>query len=102
MQDASPPPLDSYRRIQVARHLLVQGVCSVDNFCFSEEGRIAFFGLPTCELESLLADGEAFRTSGCPGCNRPYYNEPPRGPLYNYPRLLTDTELRDASTLALS
>ncbi len=27
----------------------------------------------------------AFYTSGCPGCNRPFYNESPRGPLYNIP-----------------
>jgi len=25
----------------------------------------------------------AFYTSGCPGCNRPYYTEKPRGPFYN-------------------
>ena len=24
-------------------------------------------------------------TSGCPHCNRPYYNEDPRGVLYNFP-----------------
>ena len=28
---------------------------------------------------------EAVLTSGCPGCNRPFYNERPRGPIYNYP-----------------
>ncbi len=35
---------------------------------------------------------EAFRTSGCPGCNRPYYNERPSRTMYNYPRELTDDE----------
>jgi biotin synthase len=24
-------------------------------------------------------------TSGCPNCNRPYYNETPSGPILNYP-----------------
>ena len=33
-----------------------------------------------------------FETSGCPGCNRPYYNERPGGMLYNYPRPLTAAE----------
>ncbi|HDI74230.1 MAG TPA: hypothetical protein ENF57_04430 [Candidatus Korarchaeota archaeon] len=28
---------------------------------------------------------EAFLTSGCPSCNRPFYNERPRGPIYNFP-----------------
>jgi biotin synthase-related radical SAM superfamily protein len=102
MQDEAPPPMDSYRRLQVARHLLMEGVSSVDDLSFSEQGRILSFGLPTSELEELMADGEAFQTSGCPGCNRPYYNEPPRGPLYNYPRPPTETEWRAALKKALS
>jgi biotin synthase len=102
MQDESPPSLKSYRRLQVARYLLVQGVCSVEDLSFSEQGRIVSFGLASSELEEVLAGGEAFQTSGCPGCNRPYYNEPPRGPLYNYPRPLTGTEVSDALSAALS
>ncbi|MGB9301836.1 MAG: radical SAM protein [Anaerolineae bacterium] len=102
MQHESPPSLESYRRLQVARYLLVQGVCSFEDLSFSERGRLLDFGLPRSELASALAGGEAFQTSGCPGCNRPYYNEPPRGPLYNYPRPLTGTELRDALNAALS
>jgi len=102
MQDESPPSLESYRRLQVARHLLVQGLCSVEDLSFSEQGRILTFGLPRSELEEALADGEAFQTSGCPGCNRPYYNEPPRGPLYNYPRCMTEAEVGDALNAALS
>ncbi len=35
---------------------------------------------------------DAFRTSGCPSCNRPYYNESPAGTIYNYPRELTEDE----------
>ncbi|MBT3407175.1 radical SAM protein, partial [Candidatus Woesearchaeota archaeon] len=34
----------------------------------------------------------AFMTSGCEECNRPYYNEKPSGPIYNYPRKLTKEE----------
>jgi biotin synthase len=102
MQDESPPSLESYRRLQVARYLLVQGVCSVEDLSYSEQGRLVDFGLPRSELEEALADGEAFQTSGCPGCNRPYYNEPPRGPLYNYPRPLTGREVSDALNAALA
>jgi len=40
----------------------------------------------------LPLTGEPFRTSGCPDCNRPFYNERPSGPLYNYPRPLTTEE----------
>ena len=36
-------------------------------------------------LRETVKTGIPFMTSGCPGCNRPYYNERPSGPLYNYP-----------------
>ncbi len=38
---------------------------------------------------------QAFKTSGCNGCNRPYYNESPGGIMYNYPRKLTDEEFQE-------
>ncbi len=102
MEDETPPPLARYRRLQVARYLLKQGLCSVQEFSFSGEGQILSFGLPRSALGEVLDDGQAFQTSGCPGCNRPYYNEAPRGPLYNYPRPLTATEVGRAVEDALS
>jgi len=102
MQGDSPPPLGSYRRLQVARHLLMQEVASPGDFRFSIQGRLVDFGLAGSQLENALADGQAFRTSGCPGCNRPYYNEPPRGPLYNFPRRPSAGEVRRAVAEALS
>ena len=47
-------------------------------------------------LLRALKSGEPFQTSGCPGCNRPFYNETPRGPIYNYPRPLTGDEVEEA------
>lgn len=44
---------------------------------------------------------DAFKTSGCADCNRPYYNERPGGVMYNYPRPLTDEEYTGAINLAL-
>jgi biotin synthase-related radical SAM superfamily protein len=93
MGNHSPAPLDSYRRIQAARHLIVRNLAVVEDFVFSPLGRVLSFGLTEEELRILLSDGKAFETSGCPGCNRPYYNEPPTGPLYNYPRPLTLDEI---------
>jgi biotin synthase len=43
---------------------------------------------------------EAFETSGCPGCNRPFYNERAKGPWYNYPRPLTREEYNACMALA--
>jgi biotin synthase-related radical SAM superfamily protein len=38
-----------------------------------------------------------FQTSGCPDCNRPFYNEKPSGPFYNYPRKLEIKEIEKIS-----
>jgi len=103
LENEPAPPLSSYRRIQIARHLIVEGLARAEEFVFpsgsckdSPEGRILGFGLEEHELSDALKDGQAFQTSGCPGCNRPYYNERPGGPLYNYPRPLTPAEIQQA------
>jgi biotin synthase len=58
-----------------------------------EGGKIVDFGVNQEELCTAVNSGEPFRTSGCPGCNRPFYNESPRGPIYNYPRKPTSKEI---------
>jgi biotin synthase-related radical SAM superfamily protein len=96
MQDHPPPPLDTYRRMQVARYLISHDLATLGDFSFSAEGRLISFGRP--DLARILADGVAFQTSGCPDCNRPFYNERPGGPLYNYPRPLKAAEASRAVT----
>jgi biotin synthase len=59
---------------------------------FDDGGRIVDYGVPQSFLDEALELGTAFQTSGCPGCNRPYYNEKPSGPIYNYPRPLSPDE----------
>lgn len=81
-----PPPLAAYRRIQGARWLIVHDLARAEGMTFDAEGRLINLGAP------LPASGEPFRTSGCPDCNRPFYNEQPGGPLYNFPRPLTADE----------
>ena len=44
------------------------------------------------ELKNIIDNTYAFFTSGCPGCNRPYYTSKPSGPIYNYPRMLKEKE----------
>ncbi|MCX7781693.1 MAG: radical SAM protein [Negativicutes bacterium] len=90
--DYPPPPLGQYRRVQIAHYLLRQGY-SRNDIIFNE-GRIT--ALRMADWQTLLADGRAFETSGCPDCNRPYYNERPGGVLYNYPRPLADEEIKRA------
>jgi len=89
-----PPPLDVYRRIQVARWLIVHNMASFEDFSFGPDGRLEHPGRP--DWRELLSSGEAFRTSGCPDCNRPFYNERPGGVMYNYPRPLSPDEAAGA------
>jgi biotin synthase len=81
-----PPSLAAYRRMQAARWLIVHDQVRIEDMVFDAQGQLVGLGAPPPPA------GEAFRTSGCPDCNRPFYNEQPGGPLYNYPRPLTDQE----------
>ncbi|MEM1620329.1 MAG: radical SAM protein [Metallosphaera sp.] len=58
MESRPPPRLEDYRRIQRIRFSLSHGFDGGDLSCL---------------------------TSGCPSCDRPFYNEDPRGKLYNIP-----------------
>ncbi|MCC6029224.1 MAG: hypothetical protein LM591_03685 [Candidatus Korarchaeum sp.] len=68
LQDREPPPITYYRFVQIVNYFLREGI-------------------PLGRVRSLDPDDykEAFLTSGCPGCNRPFYNERPSGKLYNFP-----------------
>jgi len=95
LEGKNPPALDSYRRIQAARFLIEKDYRLADRFIF-QAGRLADFGMGLAELKEHLGSGRAFQTSGCPDCNRPFYNERPGTVLYNYPRPLTQEELENA------
>lgn len=84
LEHKNPPEIDLYRRIQLARHLITKRQTRAANIKFIK-GHIAHFGVSEKILEREIADGTPFRTSGCPNCNRPYYNEKPSGPIYNFP-----------------
>jgi biotin synthase-related radical SAM superfamily protein len=90
LADRPPPLLALYRRVQAARWLIVHDLARDEEMAYDGDGRLV-------GLEALLpSTGEPFRTSGCPDCNRPFYNEQPGGPLYNYPRPLTAGEVARA------
>ena len=102
LERRQPPALASYRRLQAARHLIQLGLVRAADMRFGEDGAIAHLGGAPSALRQALADGQAFRTSGCPDCNRPYYNERPGGVMYNYPRPLHPAEIAEAIALALA
>lgn len=86
------PPISKYRRLQVAHYLITHGIKRYEDMKF-ENDCIIDFGISTKELNRIILSGKPFLTSGCPGCNRPYYNEDPKGPIYNYPRMPTSREI---------
>jgi biotin synthase len=88
----SPPKVETYRRLQLTRHLIVNGLSQTKDMQFSDKDEILDFGLEKEKLIWLIESGHAFLTSGCPDCNRPFYNEKPSGPIYNYPRMLSAEE----------
>ena len=94
MEHKSPPPIVTYRKLQLAQYLITHGLIRYEKMRF-EKGHLIDFGLQKTNLLKVVKSGEPFRTSGCPGCNRPYYNERPGGIIFNYPKGLTENEIAE-------
>ena len=78
-----PPDLGRYRALQLARYLIVSKRARIDDMRFGA-GRLTCINVPSQVLDQAVARGTPFRTSGCPDCNRPNYNERPGGPMFNH------------------
>jgi len=85
-------PRDQWRRVQLGRYLIDYCDARVEQMKFDDRGRVTDFGLPGGELDDIINQGLAFRTSGCPGkfqddisaCDRPYGDSPPSD-IASYP-----------------
>jgi biotin synthase-related radical SAM superfamily protein len=99
LEDKSPPSLRRYRRVQVAHYLLTHRKTRVENMDFDNSGCLTNFGISKSSLREVIDSGEPFVTSGCPGCNRPFYNERPGGVIYNCPRQPRFEEIAEAKRL---
>ena len=86
LENNPQPSLSQYRRIQIVHYLITCGKTRYEKMIFDGDDRLVDFDVSEEELMQVIRTGKPFVTSGCPGCNRPYYNEKPEGPLYNYPR----------------
>jgi len=87
------PEIQRYRRIQIARYLIFHRITRCEEMDFDEEEHISGFGVDKQTLARIVQTGEPFLTSGCPNCNRPYYNEKPSGPIYNHPNTLSSEDV---------
>ncbi len=80
MSKIPQPPLERYRRIQLARFLIEKDMDNIELLSFDDDGNL----LPLKELISDNSSIEAsWRTSGCPDCTRPFYNERPGHEHFN-------------------
>lgn len=95
LEDRPQPEVGKYRRIQAVHYLARKGVIERDDVRF-ENGKSKLETRAINLRETLSSD--TFRTTGCTGCNRPFYNERPAGPLYNYHRPLSEDEIKRAIT----
>jgi biotin synthase len=83
---------DQWRRVQLARYLIDYRGGRVEKMKFDGQGRVIDFGVPQSDMDEVVAQGTAFRTSGCPGkfaedisaCDRPYGDSPPSN-IASYP-----------------
>ncbi len=96
LEKHSQPDEGTYRRIQVARHLICEKGYDFNDFSYSAGKINGITRDRLAVLEELIKAGTAFKTSGCSDCNRPYYNERPGGIIYNYPRDLKNDEVVEA------
>ena len=87
------PPIESYRRVQLARYIIVNRCSRSQDMRFDGFGCLADYGIEKETLKYIVETGKPFLTSGCPACNRPFYNEKPSGPIYNYPRNIRREEI---------
>ena len=94
MADLPQPSLGKYRRMQVARWLILNHHARAIHFDYSDSGILTAIRL--MNWRDRVSDGRAFQTSGCPACNRPFYNERPGGTIYNYAQPLTLEEAAQA------
>ncbi|MFX0034930.1 MAG: radical SAM protein [Candidatus Hermodarchaeota archaeon] len=98
-ENLQPPILKSFRKLQLGRFLIINNKIKSKDFTFNNKGEIININISRNTLNMIINDTDAFLTSGCPGCNRPFYTSKPSGPIYNYPRELTEKEKIEISEL---
>ncbi len=82
MEKEKPCPAPQYRRVQMARYLIDNGLSRYEDMKFNERDQIIDWGVSREVFEEIFSTGKPFMTSGCRGktteaaCNRPYGDSP--------------------------
>jgi len=86
------PPIESFRRVQLCRFLLLKNLQELSRFTFKEGVLVQINKFSQEELRSLINEEIPFLTAGCPDCNRPNYTYRPGEEASGFPRSLTFEE----------
>lgn len=93
--------LRRWRRIQLAKHLVETEGLNPEAFHFDGDGALTHLDADESVVESVIEDGEAFMTDGCPGekgepgCTRPYGSYRPSEPFRDFPFPPNHDDLRE-------
>ncbi len=85
LEHLAKPSIEKYRRLQLSTYLLKKEIIKLDDIEFNSRNEVLGINIERNRLLEIIDSGLPFITMGCPDCNRPYYNEEPIGPYYNYP-----------------
>lgn len=97
--DRQQPPMGQYRRVQLGRYIIDEGIGNMKDFSFDSDDRISDYGLSEDKFNEVIDSGKPFETSGCPDetgevvCNRPYANSMPGPDIRNYPFHPTESDI---------
>ena len=92
LENCLQPELIKFRKMQLVRYLIMEENRDITDFSFNQKDNLVNINISRRKLKEIIDDSNAFLTSGCPDCNRPYYTSRPSGPIYNYPRKLNKQE----------
>ncbi|MDD2715400.1 MAG: radical SAM protein [Candidatus Wallbacteria bacterium] len=85
-------PRKRYRFLQMASYCLQNNLLNSGDFSLKDDF-ICGFKIENQAIREIAGSGKPFLTSGCSGCNRPFYNESAREEPYNFHRPLTEGEI---------
>jgi biotin synthase len=86
-------PIARWRRAQLARQLIETEGYDLGQFDFDDDGSLAALRANRSAVDTVVNQGVAFMTNGCPGeqgqpgCTRPYGSYRPSEPFRDYPFL---------------
>jgi len=101
-ENIEQPEIIKFRKMQVGRHLILNENKRLEDFAFNQDGNLIKININRKELKHFINNTKAFLTSGCPGCNRPFYTSRPSGTIYNFPRALTENEKEEIYSLLVN